>query len=373
MTRATRAHRPLAVIAANSSWNIFNFRRPVVEALLAKGWDVIALAPDDGHARSVIEMGARFLAIRIDSSGTSPLRDARLFLDYVRTLRALRPQAFLGFTVKPNIYGSLAASILGIRVVNNISGLGTAFLKRGPLNHLVSGLYRVALRRSARVFFQNPHDRDLFIARGLVRSEQAELIPGSGINLQHFQPEPPPAGAPFRFLFVGRLLTDKGLVEYVEAARMLKARRPEVDFAILGPAGSDNRSAVPIEQVERWQREGIVSYLGQSDDVRPFLGQADCVVLPSYREGLPRTLLEAAAMARPMIATDVPGCRDVVIDGENGFLCQSRSVPALAAAMDAMLGLGPDERAAMGRRARAMVEERFDQALVARAYVEALA
>jgi glycosyltransferase involved in cell wall biosynthesis len=363
-----------AVIAANSGWNILNFRKPLIVALADAGWRVVVVAGDDGNATAIRSLGARFMPVRIDSSGTSVLRDARHFLDYLALLRSLRPQVFLGFTVKPNIYGSLAAGLLGVRVINNISGLGTAFLRRGPLNRLVSRMYRLGLRKSARVFFQNPHDLQMFVARGLVRPGQATLIPGSGIDLDHFSPAPARGGAPgaLGFLFVGRLLRYKGLVEYAEAARLLSARWGKARFAILGFAGSDNRSAVPIAEVERWQNEGIVTYLGETDDVRPFLAKADCVVLPSYREGMPRTLLEAAAMARPLIATDVPGCRDIVTNEVNGLLCEARSPQSLARAMEAMLRLDNDERTAMGREARRTVERGFDQALVVKAYLDAL-
>jgi len=362
------------VIAANSTWNIVNFRNGLIKGLLAAGWRVVALVPDDGSAAALGRLGVERVPIRIDSSGTSIFRDGRLFLDYLRVLRRLRPHAFLGFTAKPNIYGSLAAGRLGIRTINNISGLGTAFMRSGPLHWLVSGLYRLALRKSARVFFQNPHDLALFVDKGLVRSGQTGLVPGSGIDLRRFKPSPDRRanGRPFRFLFVGRLLRDKGLVEYADAARLLRGRWPDVEFAILGFAGSDNRSAVPIADVARWQDEGSVRYLGDTADVRPFLEESDCIVLPSYREGMPRSLLEAAAMARPMVATDVPGCRDLVADGQNGFLCDPRSPASLAAAMEKMLQLSPAERSAMGLRARERVEREFDQALVIQAYLEAL-
>ena len=374
MTNAVSPAAATVVIAANSAWNIVNFRGALIAGLRAAGWRVVAVAPIDDRAAEIPGLGAEFVPIRIDSSGTSIGRDARLLADYLSVLRRVRPQAFLGFTVKPNIYGSLAARLLGIRSISNISGLGTAFLRAGPLNWLVRRLYRLALARSERVFFQNPHDLALFVDNGLVRPGQAERLPGSGVDLDRFRPPdaPRPAGQAFRFLFVGRLLRDKGLVEYAEAARRLRPRWPQAEFAILGFAGSDNRSAVPIADIERWQAEGIVTYLGHAADVRPYLADSDCIVLPSYREGLPRSLLEAAAMARPMIATDVPGCRDIVVDGKNGFLCDARSPESLAAAMDAMLRLDPAERLAMGRRARTRVEREFDQALVVQAYLRAL-
>ena len=362
------------VISANSAWNIINFRKPIIVGLLAAGFHVVVVAPKDGHEAAIESLGAQFMPIGMDPGGTSILGDARLLRDYMRVLRNLRPEAFLGFTIKPNIYGSIAARRLGIKVVNNISGLGSAFIRPGLLNALVNWLYRIALKRSATVFFQNRHDLDLFVTRGLVREDQARLIPGSGIDLDAFRPSNsvPAKAASFCFLFIGRLLRDKGIVEYAEAARALGSRRPDVEFAILGPAGGANPTAVPIEDVERWRDEGIVNWLGETHDVRPHIIAADCVVLPSYREGLPRSLLEASAMAKPMIATDVPGCRDVVEDGVNGIRCQVRSATSLATAMDAMLRLSANEREAMGLRAREKVEREFDQRIVFQAYQEAL-
>ena len=374
MTSGVTLTPRMLVISANCAWNIVNFRKAIIEALLINGWKVVAAAPPDGHESRIVELGANYVPIDMQPGRASPLQDIRLFFAYLSLFRRFRPQAFLGFTVKPNVYGSMAARLLGIRTINNISGLGTAFIRPGMLNRLVSGLYRLALAGSARVFFQNRHDRDLFIRQGLVKTTQAQVIPGSGIDPSHFAPAPlrDCADGPFRFLFVGRLLRDKGLVEYAEAARSLRASWPHVEFAILGSAGSDNPTAVPIPEVERWQSEGIVNWLGETDDVRPFLAQADCIVLPSYREGLPRSLLEAAATARPMIATDVPGCSDVVEPGVTGLLCEARSATSLAAAMGRMLGLSRKERAAMGARARSKVEREFDQALVLKAYLEAL-
>ena len=361
-------------MSANSAWNLANFRARLIRDLVAAGYRVVTLAPDDGHADAVRALGAGFMSIAVDSSGLSPVRDARLFLQYSSILRRLRPDFYLGFTVKPNIYGSLAASLLGIPVLNNISGLGTAFIRSGPLTFLVERLYRLALRRSAKVFFQNPQDMQLFLDRRLVRGGQEQLIPGSGVDLDRFRPSAARGGdGGFRFLFVGRLLWDKGIGEYAEAARLLRPGWPDVRFQLLGFAGADNRSAVPREEIERWAREDSLEFLGDTPDVRPFLENADCVVLPSYREGLPRSLLEASAMARPMIAADVPGCREVVVEGETGFLCEARSARSLADAMERMLRLPAEERARMGATARARAERMFDEALVSRAYLESLA
>ena len=361
------------VISINASWNIYNFRRGLIRALQEAGYRVVALSPLDDHSPRLAELGVEHVPIAMDSSGVSPLRDLGLLLRYRRALARIRPDAFLGYTAKPNVYGSLAARSLGIPVVNNVSGLGTAFIRRGLLTRIVKRLYRLAFRGSATVFFQNPEDLDLFVRERIVRPQKSALLPGSGIDLARFAPQEKPAEEDgFAFLLVARLLWDKGVGEYVEAARQVRRTHPDVRFRMLGFLDAANRRAVPRAEVERWIAEGVVDYLGEADDVRPFIAAADCVVLPSYREGLPRVLLEAAAMARPVIATDVPGCRHVAEEGVNGFLCAVSDAASLADAMRRMLALAPERRAAMGAAGRARIEREFDERIVAARYFEAI-
>ena len=362
------------VISINASWNVINFRRGLIESLRAEGWRVVALAPTDDYSPRFAALGVEHVPIAVDSLGLSPLRDLGLLLNYYRLLRRIRPDVFLGYTAKPNVYGSLAAQALGIRVINNISGLGTAFIGGGLLQRIVATLYRIALRRSEIVFFQNPEDCALFVDRGLVRPDRTRLLPGSGIDLERFKPEHRPASAEgdFTFLLVGRLLQQKGVREFVEAARIVRRQEPDARFQLLGFLDAPNRSAIGRDEVAAWEAEGVVEYLGETDDVRPALAAADCVVLPSYREGLPRTLLEGAAMAKPLIATDVPGCRQVVEHGANGLLCAVGDAGSLAAAMLEMLGLGTEARSKMGAAGRTRVESDFSEARVVAAYLEAV-
>lgn len=357
------------LLSSNSAWNLVNFRKPIIEALVAAGYEVLAVAPPDGEEDRLAAMGARFRPIRMRGTGTSPVEDFRLLLDYIRLLRDERPAMFLGFTAKPNIYGSLAARVTGVPVAATISGLGSAFLRGGLLGGILLRLYRFALGRARAVFFQNPADRDLFIARRIVRPEQARLVAGSGIDLLRFEPAPVDHGEGFSFLLIARLLLDKGVAEFAEAARIVRRRHPHVRFQLLGGPGGDNPSAVPQTELARWAAESIVEQLGVCDDVRPYIAAADCVVLPSYREGLPRSLLEGAAMARPLIASDVPGCRDVIDDGINGLLSEVRSAASLAVVMERMLAMTPAQRSAMGAAGRRKVEVEFDQRLVADAYL----
>jgi glycosyltransferase involved in cell wall biosynthesis len=362
-------------IAINASWNIVNFRAGLVRALVAEGYDVLALAPEDAYSTRLSDLGCRYVPVPMDNKGTSPLQDLRLLLRFRRILRRERVDAFLGYTIKPNTYGSLAAHTLGIPVINNVSGLGTAFIRETWLTRVVKLLYRSALGRSRLVFFQNEDDRTLFVEAGLVDAGRTALLPGSGIDLDRYRPasaDDPSRDGAFRFLLVARLLWDKGVGEFVEAARLVRARVPGVRFQLLGFLDVENRTAVSRATVEGWVAEGVVEYLGTSDDVRPLLGAADCVVLPSYREGTPRTLLEAAAMAKPLIATDVPGCREVVDDGRNGYLCPVRDAAGLADRMLRMLEASPEARERMGQDSRAKVEREFDERIVIRRYLDAL-
>lgn len=363
------------VISVNSSWNIVNFRAGLVASLRAAGHEVVALAPPDEYTSRLRAMGCRFAPIAIDAKGTSPVTDAALLAAYVRRLIEIRPDVYLGYTIKPNIYGSLAAHSLGVPVVNNVSGLGATFIGDNALRRIVGLLYRIALARSRRVFFQNDDDRKLFVERGIVKPEQTGLLPGSGVDLAKFRPDvvrPAPHAGEFRFLFIGRLLWDKGVGEYVEAARKLKAEGRRIVCAILGFVDVGNPAAIGQARIDAWVAEGIVQYLGATDDVRPHIAAADCVVLPSYREGTPRTLLEAAAMARPLIATDAPGCREAVEHGVNGLLCRIRDADDLAARMREVLSLSPEASGRMGRAGRAKMEREFDERIVIERYREAI-
>jgi len=365
----------LLLLSINTSWNIANFRAGLVRAMVAHGFKVAAASPSDAHTTRLGEIGCRHIPLAIDNKGTNPLKDAILFLRYLGLMRREKPGVYLSWTIKPNIYGSLAAYILRIPVICNVSGLGTTFLHQGWLTRFVKLLYRIALSRSAVVFFQNREDLDLFVKSRLVRPEQGQLLPGSGIDLDHF------ALAPFRprdadsgpvFILIARLLWDKGIYEYVEAARRIKAQMPRARFRLLGFLDVENRTAVPRQTVEHWEQEGIIEYLGETNDVRPHLADADCVVLPSYREGTPRSLLEAAAMARPLIATDVPGCRDVVEDGVNGLLCRAKDIDDLTDKMLLFTASSNEQRLEMGRQSRLKAERQFDERIVVDAYLAAI-
>ena len=366
--RITTRH---VLLTVNAAWNLAHFRAPVIGALAARGDRLTALAPADDAVPRLEAAGVRHVPLPMDSRGLNPLRDAGLTARLYRQFRAEAPDVILSWTIKNNLYGAVAARRLSLPFVPNVSGLGTAFLSGALVQRVAETLYSRAFRGLPVVFFQNEEDRDLFLTRRLVTAAQARLLPGSGIDLSHFAPAPLPDGAPV-FLFVGRVLRDKGVQEFVDAARMVRARHPEARFRILGAADADNRTALGMATVQDWVAEGVIDYLGTTDDVRPALTQASCVVLPSYREGAPRVLIEAAAMARPVIATDVPGCRQVVDPGVTGLLCAPRDAADLARAMEEMIALPAPARAAMAQAARARMERLYDDRIVVEAYLDAI-
>lgn len=364
--------KPKVVIALNTAWNLLNFRSGLIRALQYAGYDVVAVAPPDEYVPRLEALGCRFVPLPMDNQGTHPGRDLLLLWRFFRLLRIERPDVYLGYTVKPNVYGSLAARALGIPVINNIAGLGAVFIKDSWLTRLVRSLYRLALSRSAKVFFQNDDDRQMFVAGGLVAEAMTDRLPGSGIDLTSFAPLPLPGKTPIRFLLIARMLWDKGVGEYVEAARLLKQRGIDSECCLLGFLDVQNPAAISRKQMDDWVAEGVVRYLGVSDNVREEIALADCVVLPSYREGTPRTLLEAAAMARPIVTTNSVGCRDVVDDGVNGYLCKPKDASDLADKMERIVRMSPAEREAMGSRGRVKIEREFDEQIVIDKYLSAI-
>lgn len=361
------------LMTANAAWNIWHFRRSLVAALQSDGHSITVLAPPDDSVPDLARLGCRFLPLKMSVKGVNPLEDLRLLRRFRDCFSAERPDVVLSYTIKNNVFGAMAADAFGVPFLPNVTGLGTAFLSGGLMHTIAEQLYRRAFRARKVIFFQNEDDQALFLARGLATAQQSRLLPGDGIDLNRFAPTPlPPSNEPPVFLMIARLLRDKGVVEFAEAARKIRQTRPMVRFQLLGAIGVENRSAINDATLRAWVDAGDVEYLGTTDDVRPSIAAATCVVLPSYREGAPRTLIEAAAMARPIIATDVPGCRAVLDAGVTGFFCEARSAESLAEAVGTFLKLPYGDRKEMGLQGRAKMEREFDEALVLTAYRSAI-
>jgi len=351
------------LILTSHAMSLIMFRGELIQTLLGDGHDVMACAPEDDEFTITYlrEKSIRYYPIPLERTGMNPFKDLLYFIRMLCLIRQLKPDIVLNYTVKPVIYGSLAATLIGVPSIHSlISGLGYAFMcesfKGFIINRIVTGMYRVALQNNCKVFFLNPDDRNLFVKSRIVDEHKSVIINGSGVNIG-FYPSTPVGIKPV-FLMIARLLRDKGVMEYIEAARIVRGRYPQAVFQLLGPFDS-NPTALSKTDLDKWQHEGIIEYLGSTDDVRPFIRNANIYVLPSYREGIPRTTLEAMSMGRPVVTTDAPGCRETVINGENGFLVPVKDSNSLAATLEKFI-LQPELIERMGKRSREIAIEKYD-------------
>ncbi|WP_206951417.1 glycosyltransferase family 4 protein [Trinickia acidisoli] len=372
-TAARQDESPTVCLVCNTGFAIYTYRQGLIRMLVAKGVRVVVLAPRDRTFAPLEQMGCRCIELSVASKGTNPLNDLRTLAALYRHYRTIRPQVVFHYTIKPNIYGSVAAWLARVPSIAVTTGLGYVFIQKSRAARIAKTLYRIAFRFPREVWFLNRDDEAAFLReRLLVHPERAKLLHGEGVDIDHFNLAPLPGAAHFTFVLIGRLLWDKGVGEYVEAARMLRARYPHARFQLLGPVGVDNPSAIAQTDVDGWSKEGGIEYLGEAHDVRPVIAKADCVVLPSYREGVPRTLMEASAMGRPIVATDVPGCREVVADGVTGLLCEAKNAQSLADKLGRILEMSEEARREMGLRGRDKVVAEFDERLVVERYRQTL-
>ncbi len=359
-------------IVINTAWNIYNFRSGLIKALRKNNHDVIAIAPKDSYTDRLIQMGCQYFEVKMDNQGVNPIKDSKLVFNLYQLYRKIQPDVILHYTIKPNIYGGVAAKLAGIAAINNVSGLGTVFLKKNMLATISKLMYRFAFKFPYKIFFQNNDDRQLFLDLKLVKAEKTDIVPGSGINLDQFPLLPLKTNQKFTFLLISRIIQDKGIREFITAVKKVKKENNNAHFQLLGAKDPGHKRGIPLDEIDSWIAEGLVEYLGVTDDVSAFIANADCVVLPSYREGTPKTLLEAASCGRPLIATNVAGCKEVVVDGYNGFLCEVKDAADLAGKMMAMQQLDRNQLLIMSANSRKLVEEKFDEQLVINKYLETI-
>jgi glycosyltransferase involved in cell wall biosynthesis len=360
------------IITINTSWNIFNFRVGLLKALQKEGYKIVCVAPYDDYSKKLEELGFEYHEIKMNNKGTNPIEDMKLIRDYYALYKKIDPDVILQYTIKPNIYGSIAARLLGKNVISNISGLGTVFLNDNLSSKIARWLYKLSLVKN-KVFFQNSEDKNLFVKNSLVKESQTDLLPGSGINTSIYKPSEPTVqnDSPV-FMMIARLVRDKGIGEYIEAIKEVKKTHPNIEFKLLGSLYPNNPTAISQVELDSWIEEDLVQYLGHSDDVKSEIEKVDCIVLPSYREGLSRVLLEAASLAKPIITTDVPGCKDVVDNGINGFLCEVKSSSSLADAIEKMINLSSEDRKTMGQKGREKIIAEFDEQIVIDKYLKTI-
>ena len=353
------------LVLTNNIDGLHCFRKEVMKALVDEGFEVIISYPDQSEkAEYFSSIGCQLVFTPFNRRGMNPVADMKLMLSYRRLIKKFKPSVVLTYTIKPNIYGGMACRLCGVPYMANVTGLGDSLENGGMLAKLAKTLYHIGLKKAYRVFFQNKSNMATGKKMGLI-SGPITLLPGSGVSLEHHVYQSYPQEDTIKFLFIGRLLRDKGVGELFEAAKRIKSTCPNTEFHILGPCEGNFK-----DQLDELEKAGIIIYHGPSNDVRPFIGNVHCTIMPSYHEGMSNVNLESAANGRPVITTDVPGCQETVDDGVTGFLCQAKSTDSLTEALEKFLSLSPEEKEKMGQAGRQKVEREFSRDIVVKEYVE---
>ncbi|WP_418667974.1 glycosyltransferase family 4 protein [Allofournierella sp.] len=354
------------MLLANDSTYVYNLRRELLQALIEEGNTVVVVCEEKQHAQQLREMGCKLLAIRVERHGKNPMKDLNILFTYLAFLNKEKPDVVLTYNIKPNIYGGLACAHKKIPYLVNVCGLGTPLEVPGLLQHLTVRMYRAGVKKARCVFFQNTENEAFFNERHMAPGHH-RLIPGSGVSLKQFKLLPYPQGDTTEFLFISRIMKEKGIDQYLEAAACIHNDYPNTVFHVIG--GCDDPAY--LERLKDMEERGIIVYHGQQPDVRPFQAMSSCTIHPTYYpEGLSNVLLESAASGRPIITTDRSGCREVVEDGVNGFVCRQQDTGDLIRQIEKFLVLSGEQRRDMGLAGRRKVEKEFDRQIVVNAYLD---
>ena len=361
------------LLVANTSWSMIKFRLDVMKSLLQEGYDVYVIAPRDVHSDEIEALGCHYIELEMDNKGSSIKNDLKMMGTLKKIYREIAPDLIFHFTIKPNIYGTLAAKQVKIKSVAVITGLGYTFIHDNFTAKMAKLLYKFSLRHAEQVWFINTEDKNKFLLANLLDEDKMYLLPSEGIDTNKFAPvSVTKTDHTFRFVLIARLLWDKGIGEYVEAAREIRKKYNDVVFELVGFIDAQNPKSISKEQIDAWVAEGVIEYKGHTDDVRDFIAKSDCVVLPSYREGVSMILMESASMQKPLIASNVPGCRDLINHNVSGYLCRVKSAEDLEAKMERMLHLSVAQREEMGREGRKFMLEEFDVKFVIKKYLHTI-
>lgn len=356
------------LVLTNNIGGLHSFRKEVMAALIDAGNKVYISYPDnDERANYFDKIGCNMIHLPFNRRGMNPLKDLKLLYDYIKLVKRVKPKAVLTYTIKPNIYGGMACALCKVPQLANITGLGDSIENPGLLQKISVFLYKLGLRKANTVFFQNSANRQFCISHGIVKEEQSKQLPGSGVNTKHHTYQEYPEDGVTKFLFISRLLKDKGTDEYFATAKYIKSRYPNTEFQILGTCEGNYQ-----EQLDLLCNDGIITFWGSTSDVRPYIGKVHCCIMPSYHEGLSNVNLEGAANGRPVITTNVPGCKETVDDGITGLLCEARSAESLIDAVKRFLQMSHEEKRQMGIAGRQKVERDFDRQIVVNAYLDAV-
>jgi len=350
------------IFSSNTAWYLYNFRRSSISAVLNIGYNVYCISGEDKFSKRLEQLGAEFIPLPIKRSGTNPFQEIYLIYFLIKNFKKISPLLVFNFTAKNNFYGAIAAKLLGINCINNISGLGTGMISNSKISLLMKFFYKLIRNFPIHTHVQNQDDFLFLESHKLINKKKSSLIPGSGIDTDIFNPNHFPEekdNQKFNFIFVGRLLKDKGLIELYHAFEMLILDHPNVHLNIVGIIDTDNPSALDIEQIQMYDEHPKITLYKNIEDVKPFLASADCLVLPSYREGLSRSILEGMSMKLPIITTNVPGCSNLVQDNKHGFICEPQSSHSLYLALNKMALLSEATRARFGKAGRSLVKEKY--------------
>ncbi len=363
-------------MVVNEAWNMYNFRGGLIKNLIANGYEVVVIAPTDKFDDKLRELGARVVDVKINSKGTNPVEDFKLIFELRKIYKREKLDIVFNYTIKPIIYGTIAAKLARVIPIAVTTGLGYAFIKEGKVTKVVEKLYKFSLKFAREVWFLNENDRNVFLERNLVDPQKVFLLNGEGIDTNHFKPLEGDVkkDGKLKFLMIARALWDKGVKEYCEAAEIIKEKYPNLDieFQFLGKIGVPNPSAVPKEYMDDYHAKGIINYLGVVDDVTSIINDSSCFVLPSYREGISRVIMENAAMGKPVIASDVPGCRELVDDGKTGYLCTPRDSKDLAQKIEWFVNLSEEKRINAGKLGREKMINEFSEEKIVEVYLDKL-
>jgi glycosyltransferase involved in cell wall biosynthesis len=366
--------KSIVVLCANSSWYIYNFRRNTIKAFIKKGYKVVVVAPYDDYSKYFSKMTIKHYKFNLNSSSTNPFKEILVIFKLMYLYSHIRPDFVMNFTPKMNIYSTIASIIPRSKVINNISGLGTAFTKDSILLKFVILLYRFTQIFAAKVFFQNKDDMNMFISQKIIPKKKCEYIPGSGVDLEWFGIAEAPNDGVVRFIIICRMLYEKGIGLYADAAESCRKKYGnKVEFIAIGPFNNNKKNGLQKEVMDDWVAKNIMIYKGAVEDVRPEIARSDCVVLPSvYAEGTPRSLLEGASMGKPIITTNTSGCASTVENGVNGILCRPMSISDLVSSMEKIINITHKDRITMGLKSRELVERKFDEKVVINKYLESV-
>ena len=360
------------ILVSNASWTMVKFRFSLMKTLLKENYQVYIVSPYDEYSSEIEEIGCKYIDIKIDNKGSNPFNDLKLIFDLYQIYKNINPDLIIHYTIKPNIYGSFATKLAGCKSISIIPGLGYTFINDNLTSKIAKVLYRLAIKVPKQVWFINQDDKNIFLENQLVKKEKVFTINGEGVNTEQYKSNNLlQSDDKFIFLLIGRVIIDKGIYDYIEAAEIIKEKYENVEFQIMGLV-ANNPMAIQETEIKQWQKDNIITYLGSVDNVKEYIERGNCIVLPSYREGVSMSLMEAASMSCPIITTNVTGCKEIVDDGINGYLCEVKNPKDLADKMEVMIGLSDKERKAMGEAGREKIFKEFDEKIVIDTYLKAM-